>query len=135
PDGKFLLYRCQRGPTPGRGMTLLFRSVETGEVRDLQPKLRRIFFTPSWSPDGRFIAVHGQDLQGHSGVFRIDVRSGEVNALKLSDRQDYGRISWGRDSKSIYFYSRENFSGEGFLARRDLESDHEEILLRSKTAV
>ena len=134
PDGKMLVYRTNRGPVPGRGVSMLIRSTETGQVRELQPKLRRAIF-PRWSPDNRSLAVQGQDFHSRSGMFRVDAQSGEATPLKVADpKYSMRRSSWSPDGKRVYFYSRSQQGAEDLLMELDLETGRERTLVQSKGA-
>jgi Tol biopolymer transport system component len=101
PDGKFLAYASLRGVSDPR--ILAIRSVDTGEVRELRPKIA-YFNQMSWAPDSRALVTGGTDLKGRDGVFRIDARTGEVETIVLLP-QDYANSypQWSPDGKRIYY--------------------------------
>lgn len=105
PDGKYLAYISSRGPRPISRDVLCIRSIETGEERELLPKLGG-FGYPRWSPDGQFISVEGKDKLNRQGIFRVDVQTGDV--APIGPIESYKVIfshRWSKDGKSI-IYSR-----------------------------
>ena len=133
PDGKYMAYTSQRGG--GEGYTLVIRSVETGEERDILPKSLRmtgpIGQPPQWSPDGRSILVSGK-AKGVLGYFLVDVQTGDFTTVV----QDWGeseeatsaprRPIFSKDGKQIYFYRARS------IMAVDLETHRERELYRSK---
>jgi hypothetical protein len=75
-------YTSMRSPVP-QSTLLCIRSEDTGEVRELSPRLTR-FRGLRWSPDGRSILTVGADLKDRRGAFLIDVETGEIVADFLS---------------------------------------------------
>ena len=84
-------------------MTLAIRSVETGEVREISPKLTR-FDDGQWSPDGRWFLTHGRDVKGRSGIFQIDAETGDALPLVIDDAgEGTGYPASAPDGKGFYF--------------------------------
>jgi Tol biopolymer transport system component len=54
--------------------------------------------TPSWSPDGRWIATAGQD-----GIYLIDARTGRAHQLFESDALLQIPVAWSHDGRRIGF--------------------------------
>ena len=68
------------------GQTVLtFRSLLTGETRRVKAKLSRIYGRQHWSPDGTRIFTRGEDVNHRSGVFVVDVTTGEARTVLLGD--------------------------------------------------
>ncbi len=112
PDGKSLAYVSMR-PPPGnlrRTGTLVIRSMETGEERELHPEAR--LENLSWSPDGRSILC-GRSLQ------IIDAQTGDVipscSPIPLIEVNVDG-AAWSHDGESV-FYIRMARSGRQPLNR------------------
>jgi len=84
PDGRFLAYASDRSPVPPveRSRTIVIRSLESEQERDVTPRLAR-FRQLLWSADGHSFLVVGQDMKGIEGIFRVDAQSGEA-ALALA---------------------------------------------------
>lgn len=77
-DGKFLAYRLMR---PGRSTeqaSIIIRSVDTGQSRELMPGIA--VGTLSWHADGKSL-VAGQTAPQNQAVVRIDATSGEVTHI------------------------------------------------------
>ena len=116
PDGKFLAY-LSRGPG---GSSVKIRSVETGVVRELRPKL----YVPQslrWAPDGRSLAV--VDTGGE--VYRVDAVTGEFSLLFKGNGSP---VAWSPDGKKICY--RKSDSQEEAFVERDLASGSERVLIR-----
>jgi Tol biopolymer transport system component len=80
PDGRNVAYLSGRKPWREFGdEVIVIRSMETGEVKELQPNLASLMY-PRWSPDGRSLLLRGKDETGR-GFFKVDVQTGEVEAL------------------------------------------------------
>ena len=106
PDGRYLAYLSRPGSfrvARGRG-TLVIQSMETGDVRELTPALD---FVPRlhlrWSPDGGSILATGSDDKGRSGIFQINVETGDVIPRVRGPFRPQG--VWSADGKSIYYTS------------------------------
>jgi Tol biopolymer transport system component len=123
PDGKELAYlsNASRG---GVDRTLQILAVDTGQHRELQPRLS-FFDSPRWSPDGRSFLVQGTDLKGRQGIFRVDAQSGE--ATTLVQTEVCGSAEWAPDGRKIYLTCRRD--GQSALLERDLESGRERTLI------
>jgi len=97
PDGKSLAYTPNGGSSPA----LLIRSVETGQTRDVAPKLQRPNIS-DWSPDGQKFAAMGGSPQGQ-GVFLVDVQTGDVQTVML----------WSPGTIPATIYDDPHFSPDG----------------------
>jgi Tol biopolymer transport system component len=131
PDGKYLAYQSRRDPT-GNGFDILaIRSLNSGEVRELHPKLSW-FFGPRWAPDGRRIAVGASDRKGRNGIFTIDPQSGDVSPVVINQPGEYSVLpKWSPDGKKIYFRRGDLTKGQFTLVARDLATGNERLLLRA----
>ena len=132
PDGKYLAYISTRGTlglTPNyRPRALCIRSLETGEERELLPKLKRIDF-PRWSPDCRSFLVMGRDSRDRKGIFQIDAQTGDVAPIVLSDEyKDVGSYEWSRDGKAVFYTLNNETDNICQIILRDLETGIEEVL-------
>ncbi len=87
PDGKYLAYASRRSSQ--ESYTLVIKSVETGQERDLSPKslvmgAAQAYGRPRWSPDGRSILVVGRAKDAPSrnyGLYLVDVQTGDFTTL------------------------------------------------------
>ena len=124
PDGKYLAYRSNR-PPPVYNVFVGNYSLETGLVRELQPKLT-YFENIRWAPDWRSFTVEGKDLQGRQGVYQVDAQTAEVRPIAAPAS---GRTSL--DGRKFYY--RKNLATDGFaFVERDLASGYEREIFRRK---
>jgi len=145
PDGKYLSYlsfhnRIDCSCTYGIPVLAIW-SPETGETREIQPKLS-YFGVPgyNWAPDGRSFIVNGRDLKNRPGVYRLDAQTGDATPLMMHEPGlaiDLPQLS--PDGKRLYY--RRNFSGIGSaqlrlgsadsaFVERDLASGTEREIIR-----
>ena len=127
-DGKFLAYQSCN-PLGSGPCTLWIRSMETGQLRELNVKLGYFFF-PRWSPDGRELVARGSDLRGrNNGLYRIDAQTGEAT-LVVTPYPGQSPPRWAADGAHVY-YRR----GSSVIAR-DLASgsEREVVSIPSKWA-
>ena len=107
-DGKFVAYVSQREIPPrsvgGMGGTIVVRSIAGGEEREITPRLTTMGRLVRWSPDGRFFLVHGSDVKGRVGFFKLNAETGEAILAVREDAPGYLQFqAWSPDSKSIYY--------------------------------
>ena len=77
PDGETFAYVSRR---PGGTAPIVFRSLKTGEERDLLPLGLQEVGSLRWSPGGP-ITVIGRDDRGRRGRFVVDVATGQTRPL------------------------------------------------------
>lgn len=143
-DGRFLAYLSGRRGGGG-GPVLIIHSLDTGEEREISPKLRILpnprLGKPQWAPNGRSILVIGRDQKGRLGAFQINVATSSVTPLLLLEDDTIGRaIAWADGGKSIVFIrGEEDIVASGVVSdnpiaviRRELASGKETILYRSR---
>jgi len=128
PDGKKLAYMFLRGGLPFHQNTLCIVSLETREKKELNPSLRQ-FGYPRWSPDGNSISLEGIEEEGHWGIFRIDVQTGEyVPVVVCENEDDIYSHRWSVDGKAI-FYTRGNWEAKtSFIFVHDFETGQDSKL-------
>jgi len=136
PDGQYLAYHSHRGPLgagqPG-ALTIVIKSVKTGEERDLSVKLRQ-HGPVRWFPDGKSFLVGGttEDQSGQPpGFYRINAESGEVSLIKRAAgavSRVGGELS--PDGKAIYYVHRET-GKDARLMVYQMETGEEKELFRS----
>ncbi len=136
PDGEYLAYVSARNALAGGGgfgnMTIVIRSVGTGEERELSPGVQSPRLHPRWSPDGRFLLIKGKDAKGREGLFRIEVQSGEVSPIRPIESGAYVRWeTWSADGRAIYFTLVKQATKKMSLVVRDLETGGEKELYRA----
>jgi len=136
PDGKYLSYVSIRRTMPfitdgpSHPIVLCIYSLETGEERELFPKLKAIR-KPRWSPDCRSFLAKGMDYNNRRGIYQIDAQTGDVTPIVLSDEYEkvtFGLGEWSRDGKDI-FYARNDRNAKIYqILVRDLETGIEKVL-------
>ena len=100
-DGKYLAYQSCN-PLGGGPCTLWIRSMETGQLREVKPKLK-YFPALRWSPDNGELVTRGTDHRGrNNGFYRIDTQTGETSAVMLAERGDL-QPQWASDGKHILY--------------------------------
>ncbi len=124
PDGRFLAYNSFRRGAGGHFNVLVIRSLETGQSRELRPKLLRFSFL-SWAPDARSFVVQGTDFKGRQGIYGLDAQNGNVEYVT-----EGGFPQWSADGKKIYFLR--NVQREQIILERDVTSGEERELLRGE---
>ncbi len=84
-DGGFLVYKAQ--PVARRSGAsddaLRIRDTKTGDVRELRVPLAEVNVMAV--PNGQYLVAVGQDFKGDRGVYRIDITTGAVSALYVTE--------------------------------------------------
>jgi Tol biopolymer transport system component len=131
PDGRRLAYVSHRGLAWMNSGVLCIRSLDTGEERDLSPKLS-FFLGPRWSPDGRSILLVGFDRQRRPGVFLVDVESGATTAVVQSGVSVFpATVAWAKGGKAIIYRHEDPSTHRLSIVVRDLETGREEETYRA----
>lgn len=87
PDGLSMAYIVREGPdSPSLGTRrgLRIKDLVFGNTRDVRVDLKFLGgYVPSWTPDGRYLAVWGRDGEGMEsfGYYLVDIRTGETTSL------------------------------------------------------
>lgn len=113
PDGMTIAYTCKK--MVGKEYTLstnsdiYFYSLETGETKNVTEGIMGFDVSPSFSPDGKWMAWESMERDGYESdqhrLFLLNTKTNErIYASKGFD-QNVGSISWTNDSKDIYFTS------------------------------
>jgi Tol biopolymer transport system component len=141
-DGKLLAYLSRRGTLPiGSGSwSVVVRSLENGQERivpvDLPEVLNPRQAPLRWSPDGRSLLVTGVDAGRRSGLFAVDVDSGQSRLLiEGAGGPRVNWPAWSREGDRIY-YSRAVGTGENIfqhIESMDLNSGAVTQLGRGRT--
>ena len=122
PDGKYLAYLSRRDNL-GRSRALGIQSIETGQVREWQPRQLNYFQMPRWAPDGRSVIVSGRDLKNRPGTHRVDAQTGE--ATRIGDRG--GRPQLSPDGMRLY--GDRNINGRRPIVEYDLATGNERTII------
>ena len=130
PDGKQLAYMSVPGmPTVRPRRVLNILSLESGQVRELNPKLVAYNY-PRWAPDGRSISVEGirPDTQ-IGGIYGVDVQTAAVTPIVQAPK---GTMVFShrraRDGRSIYYTLGDRDEKACSVLVRDLESGRDDKL-------
>jgi dipeptidyl aminopeptidase/acylaminoacyl peptidase len=109
PDGRTIAYVSNRSEYFADDLWLV----------DVQSKVSRrlsldvhVMASPSWSPDGKYLAFHGVPRSGFwhsdtSDIYLAEMPAGTIRKLPMntfaSDANGGSRLVWSADSKSLYF--------------------------------
>lgn len=137
PDGMSLAYISRRGNSPyptNAGNALCIRSLVTGEERVIYREFWRLGIQhlsgPEWSPDGRFIVLHGSERRTPPAFYRVDLESGQVARIRSfgPEERGFGGILGAGGS---YLYVRRSMKdGLAQILALDIESGKEKELRR-----
>ncbi len=123
PDGKKLAYL--RGSIGGHyGSTLHIRSLDSGQEQAFSLESRA--FYPRWSPDRRTILLSGITKSRLTGIYKIDVQTGEVKSVLLpkpSRKEEYRFNEWAPDGKSFFYIQGQKGTSHDLLCRYDLKTE------------
>ena len=97
PDGKYLAYLSQSA-TGSQGFSIKIRSVETGQVRELRPKLDRPAYGLRWAPDGRSFRSRSKTAISSGLTLRPAKPLCSCRRWGLQ-----GAAPWSPDGKKIYY--------------------------------
>jgi len=106
-DGEFLAFASKREEDPNRVLCIL--SNRTGDVRELFPKLRD-FRNPTlicFPSDGQSVVHTGIDESYGIGMFRTDLKTGEMSGLFKDGPGQIRGACLSRDGKTM-FYNKMN---------------------------
>jgi Tol biopolymer transport system component len=130
PDGKYLSYLA-RGER-GRDSFVRLRSTDTGKIRDVRLNLLNAS-RPRWAPDSRSIDITARDHKGRQGIYRVDVETGAVSPIMLSEPGGYSyTVGWSPDAKKVYYHRTDLATTENLIVERDVASGVERELVRLK---
>jgi len=108
PDGKYLVYITRTVAYDSRWYkqasevyALSILSLETGEHRKLQPRLKS-FSHLRWSPDGGSFLAFGWGLDNRSGFYQIDAQTGDVTPI-LYFPGGSRQLEWLPDGSAIFY--------------------------------
>jgi Tol biopolymer transport system component len=98
PDGTRLAYTVR---SPGGVPHLAIRSIESGRVQELHPRLSYMPH-PRWFPDGKSLIVWGRDIKGSGVIVRIDVETGREAFITAAS--DIQAVQVSPDGTKIYYH-------------------------------
>lgn len=140
-DGRYLAYISTR--TPFSSAVVRVRSVDTGETRELYPRLdltEHVIYTGHmhWFPDGSALLVRARDLTNRMGFFRIDSQTGAVSLVwSTGDSADMvsGSPVLSPDGKTLFFTRRDVVNSRMQIVGVDLEKRTERVVVSTEGAV
>jgi len=131
PDGNYLAYVSYRNVEGKDFCVLCLRSVKTGEIRTVSSPQLNYFRYISWAPDGRSIIALGLDKENRSGMYKIDVQTGDATSIVQFER---GTIikqpAWSLDGKAIFYPYTQWTKKLSRVLMRDLVTGQEKELYR-----
>lgn len=137
-DGRYLAYVVE--PASSTALVVRIRSLETGETRELFPRLNlggdgsEHAGAVQWFPDGGALLVRARDLRSRTGLFRVDSQTGASSLLRdATDTTDtlvgYSPLL-SPDGKTLFFTSGRIVPPFGFqTVALDLERRTERVVL------
>jgi Tol biopolymer transport system component len=127
PDGRYLAYVSRREVSGSSGRVIGIGDVSAGSVRELYPRLTYMERL-AWAPDRLTLITDGRDLRGRSGIFSIDVRSGETTFVAE------GRFpSYSSDGTHLYFVTPGSMPPNA-VVERNLASGSERTIIKGELA-
>ncbi len=133
PDGKLLAYISSPAmPTNRPRRVLCIHSLETGQIRELNPNLVAFDF-PRWAPDGRTISVEGIEPESRvGGIYRVDIQTAAVTPIYQSNK---GMMvfshRWSKDGTAIYYTLGDRDERTCSVFVHDLETGQDDRLARA----
>ena len=136
PDAKRLVYVVGPVYPAERGSQILRIADLNGKViKDLPPRAEiRWIWSASVSPDGKKIAVVGDDAKRQTKIFLLSAETGTVlrqfaplTQQGLVIRLDRHAYDWSRDSRLLHFRGNNREAKESFLVTLDVESGKTEL--------
>ena len=109
PDGRFLAYLSRVG-TENYGQehrAVTVRDVASGLETVHAPRLTFIERV-RWSPEGKSLLLSGGDAQGRSGLFLMDLETGEAEQAVVERTGEFRGLEgdWSADGRRIFFAQR-----------------------------
>jgi Tol biopolymer transport system component len=132
PDGKYLSYVSNRSQAGGNQVIEIW-SAETGQTREIEPRLINKWRNPYWARDGQSLILDGHDLKNQRGMYRINAQTGEATLIVTGGTF----VQWSPDGTRFYY--QKNLGTDGIsdgnvisFGERDLASGKEREIIRGK---
>lgn len=131
PDGKYLAYLSRRGNQTNQFYKdmICIRSVESGEMRELFPKVGYMARL-RWYPDGRSVLVMSYGGKSFLSLFRVDANTGEATIALRAEAGGFPHFQLAPDGRTIFFGRYE----ADLILARDLITGKEKEIYRGSTA-
>ena len=100
PDGKRVVFQSARGGAND----IWVAGIDGSDLRQLSNKLGKECVSPSWSPDGKFVAFASLHADDSKHVWIVDSNGGPPRQL-THGASGNDHPEWSRDGKAIYFMS------------------------------
>jgi len=137
PNGELLAYYGRRESQGGQKLTVVIRSIKTGEERKLLLKDPPYFWKPQWFPDSRSLFIHSWDGK----LRQFDVQTSEYRPVLESVtipvyRDDGANLNYdtpvvlAADGRTIYYVAGDQRAHQTRILRRDLQGGPETELCR-----
>jgi Tol biopolymer transport system component len=129
PDGRFLAFILLREPN----RTVVVRSMDTGEERELQVGERTIRGPLRWTPDGKAVVVPASEAGKGENLLRIDVQTGQLTSL-MPLPAGFTRFEFSPDGNTIFYLKAAapaDVNGSRIVAR-DLRSGQETVVIEKR---
>ncbi len=114
PDGRYLAYYVQRGDRndwePG-GVTLVIRSLQTGEERDVPVKLFQVASPIRWFSDGRSVLVSAWNSDPRVDFYKVDTQTGDYRLLLKNTDSGTTRAELSPDGKTLFYWQGDDWQG------------------------
>jgi Tol biopolymer transport system component len=129
PDGRFLAFVLVRESN----RTVVVRSMDTGEERELPIGERTMRGPLRWTPDGKAIAVAASEGGKGDNLVRIDVQTGQLTSL-MPLPAGFTRFEFSPDGNTIFYpkaAAPADVNGSRLVAR-DLRSGQETVVIEKR---
>jgi len=129
PDGRFLAFILLREPN----RTVVVRSMDTGEERELQVGERTMRGPLRWTPDGKAVVVAASEAGKADNLMRIDVQTGQLTSL-MPLPANFTRFEFSPDGNTIFYLkaaASSDVNGSRIVAR-DLRSGQETVVVERR---
>jgi Tol biopolymer transport system component len=100
-DGLSLAYLSRRRPEGLKSTAICIKNMNSGEEIELFPELK----SPRglrWFPDGKFFLVRGTDENDQTGLFKVDIKTGDKALILTGDSGYHSPIFSPDGTKVIY---------------------------------
>ena len=117
PDGKQIAY-VRLFPSTGESWLVTANADGTGAPRTIAKRKLPNYYSsngPSWSPDGKRIAVGAQSIPevGNATVVEVPVEGGNERAITSPQWSQVFRVIWIRDGSGLVFTANSSFTSTG----------------------